>query len=301
MWTVQQEDFNSYLKLEKGLSQNTCINYGLDLKRFIQFLEDYYPEVKKVAQVTPPHLQKFIQFLQEMGLSERTQARFVATLKAFFDFLWIEEEIETQVAAALESPKLPSKLPAVLAVEEIEKLFTALDLSKADGRRNKAILAVLYACGLRVSEVISLKISHLYLEVGFIKVLGKGNKERLIPISQNAIDQLSYYLEERKHQNNISNEAIDIVFLNRRGKALTRQYIFQEVQKLAAIAQIDKKISPHTFRHSFATHLVEAGADLRVVQELLGHVSITTTELYTHLNIDYLKKTIRSFHPLYNQ
>lgn len=301
MWVVQQEDFQNYLKLEKGLSKNTCINYGMDLKRFADFMQDYFPEIKQLNAVQPFHLQKFIQYLQEMELSERTQARFVATLKAFFDFLWIEEEIETQVASSLESPKLPSKLPAVLSIEEIEKMLSSLDLSKPDGRRNKAILAVLYACGLRVSEVVSLKISHLYLDVGFIKVLGKGNKERLIPISQNAIQQINLYLEERKHQNNVSAADIDTVFLNRRGKALTRQYIFQQVQELAYLANIDKKISPHTFRHSFATHLVEAGADLRVVQELLGHVSITTTELYTHLNIDYLKKTISAFHPLYNQ
>jgi integrase/recombinase XerD len=299
MWQTQREDFGHYLRLEKGLSANTCTAYAQDLARFTDFIADNYPDLKQLDAVEKPHLQRFLQFLQELELSERTQARFVASLKAFFDYLWVEEEVKHQIATTLESPKLPAKLPAVLSIEEVRAIFSALDLSRPDGRRNRAMFEVLYASGLRVSELLGLRISHLYTEIGFIKVLGKGNKERLIPISTSAIKQLNFYLKERAEQENIAPTARDIVFLNRRGKPLTRQYVFQQAQLLASAAKIDKIVSPHTFRHSFATHLVEAGADLRVVQELLGHVSITTTELYTHLNIDYLKKTIRNFHPLY--
>lgn len=299
LWAAERQDFQDYLRLEKGLSENTRQSYQFDLKRFAQFMSETYKEVKKLPEVSIAHLRDFLKYLQILELSEHTQARFVASLKAFFDFLWVEEVINQQLTAQLDSPKLPTKLPSVLSVQEVEDFLKNFDLSRPDGRRNRAMFQVLYACGLRVTELITLRISNLYLEVGFIKVLGKGNKERLIPISASAGKQIEFYLQERAQLAKIAPTAVDVLFLNRRGQPLTRQYVFQQAKITSAEAKINKEVSPHTFRHSFATHLVEAGADLRVIQELLGHVSITTTELYTHLNIDFLKKTIKKFHPLY--
>ncbi len=302
MWDTAREDFEAYLSLEKGLSENTCIAYKQDLRRFSEFIKDKYGEKSTLRQLEAKHLRAFLQHLHEdLELSERTQARFVASLKGFFEFLWMEELLTEQLSLQLESPKLPQKLPAVLSWEEIEQLLGGIDLSRADGHRNRAMIEILYACGLRVSELINLRLSNLYLQADIIKVIGKGDKERLVPISARAARYLNFYIEQRQQQKNIKPSARDTVFLNRHGAGLTRQYVFLLVQSLAQAAQLPAHISPHTFRHSFATHLVEAGADLRVVQDMLGHASITTTELYTHLNVDYLKKTIADFHPLFNK
>jgi integrase/recombinase XerD len=221
----------------------------------------------------------------------------LSSIKSFFSFLVLEKILDISPAELLETPKLSKKLPEVLSYEEIEMMLDSIDLSKPEGHRNRAMIEVLYACGLRVSELTGLRISSLYPEIGFVRVIGKGNKERLVPIGESALKQVSFYLEDRKQMDNIDKKSEDIVFLNRRGKQLTRIMIFLIVKEAALAAGIDKNVSPHTFRHSFATHLLEGGADLRIVQQLLGHESITTTEIYTHLDMNYLRETLRSYHP----
>jgi integrase/recombinase XerD len=250
-----------------------------------------------IGQIERLHLLNFLEFLNELGFASTSQARMVSSIKSFFSFLTLEKIINNSPAELLEAPKLSRKLPEVLSYHEIENICTAVDLSTNEGHRNRAIFEILYACGIRVSELVNLKISNLHLEIGFIKVLGKGNKERLVPIGESAIKYLNFYLDERKKNDLCDKDSEDIVFLNRRGKQLTRNMIFLIVKDTASLAGIEKNISPHTFRHSFATHLIEGGADLRVVQQLLGHESITTTEIYTHLDMNFLKETIRSFHP----
>jgi integrase/recombinase XerD len=231
-------------------------------------------------------------------MSERSQARIISGLKAFYKFLSIDEYIEENPTLLIEAPKLGRKLPVVLSVAEIDQLQAVIDLSSSEGHRNKAIIETLYSCGLRVSELIGLQISNLFFDQAYIKVIGKGNKERLVPISQKAIREIKYYVEGyRNHMSNIDKKSENILFLNRRGKQLTRVMIFTIVKRLAEKAEFSKSISPHTFRHSFATHLVEGGADLRVVQEMLGHESILTTEIYTHLDREFLKETIMMYHP----
>ncbi len=297
-WQTFGNGFLAYLKLEKGLSINTLEAYQSDIKRLDTFMQAHYPTVG-THNIELTHLHQFLQFLYELELSERTQARFVASIKAFFDYLWVENIVNQSVAELLESPKLAQKLPAVLSIDEIDLMLGSIDVSTPEGVRNRAMLEVLYACGLRVSELIEMRLSQIYIDIGVVKIIGKGNKERLVPIGASAIKQLGFYLLNRKQMANIDKKAEDIVFLNRRGKQLTRQMIFLIVKEAAEAAGIDKVVSPHTFRHSFATHLVEGGADLRVVQELLGHASILTTEIYTHLNMDYLVETVQLFHPRY--
>ena len=296
LWQNYIKGFNSYLKLEKGLSNNSIEAYLRDINKFIQYQEamNLYIAPDKVSL---KNLQKFIHWINELGLSAQSQTRIISGLKAFYKYLVLEDIIKQNPAELLESPKLGRKLPDTLSIEEINKLIDAIDLSKAEGTRNKAMLETLYSCGLRVSELISLKISNLYFKEGFIKVIGKGDKERLVPIGSIALKYINIYIENIRNHLEVNSEFSDILFLNRRGKKLTRVMIFIIVKDLAEKIGLKKSISPHTFRHSFATHLVEGGADLRSVQQMLGHESITTTEIYTHLDREYLRSAIIQFHP----
>ena len=290
------KSFEAYLQLEKGLAQASIFAYLNDLRK----LDEYF-ELKglhlSVQGLSLQSLQEFLQYLNELGFASASQARMLSGIKSFFSFLVLEKILEISPAELLEAPKLDKKLPEVLSYDEIEMMLNSIDLSKAEGHRNRAMIEVLYACGLRVSELTGLRVSSLYPEIGFVRVIGKGNKERLVPIGESALKQLGFYLEDRKQMDNIDKKSEDIVFLNRRGKQLTRNMIFLIVKEAAIAAGVEKNVSPHTFRHSFATHLLEGGADLRIVQQLLGHESITTTEIYTHLDMQYLRETLRSYHP----
>ena len=296
-WTPTIKGFKSYLQLELSLSENSIAAYLRDVKKFVDYLElqeiDVAPE--KVEQ---NHVEDFLQWLSKLGLSARSQARILSGLKAFYKYLLMEDIIEVAPTDLLEAPKIGRKLPEVLSIGEINDIINAVDLSKEEGERNKAMLETLYSCGLRVSELTNLKISNLLLNEGFIRVVGKGDKERITPIGSVAIKHIKIYVKtKRNHMSNIEKESEDILFLNRRGKQLTRVMIFTIIKRLAEKAGITKTVSPHTFRHSFATHLVEGGANLRAIQEMLGHESITTTEIYTHLDREYLRQAILDFHP----
>jgi integrase/recombinase XerD len=289
-------DFISYLQIEKSLSDNSVKAYTADIEKLLNFLESFYNSAP-LKSIQLSHLKKFIEYLNQFGIAPRSQARIISGVRAFFKFLVLENYIENNPAILLELPMIGKKLPVFLSVEEIDQLQATIDLSKDEGHRNKAIIETLYSCGLRVSELINLKLTDLYFDLGFIKVLGKGNKERLVPISNLAIKEISIYQDKYRNKLNIHPQSENILFLNRRGKKLTREMIFTIVKTLANKSNLNKNISPHTFRHSFATHLVDGGADLRAVQEMLGHESIITTEIYTHLSKDYLKQTITDFHP----
>jgi integrase/recombinase XerD len=296
-WEPLQRDFKNYLRLEKSLSANSIEAYLRDVAQFKSFLE-LKSETLTPDKVQTHQIQDFLMFITELGMSERSQARIVSGLKSFFRFLILDEQIEADPTQLIEAPKLGRKLPVVLSVEEIDAIQAAIDLSTNEGHRNKAIIETLYSCGLRVSELIDLRLSHLHAEQAYIKVIGKGQKERLVPISQKALNDINFYIKGyRNHMDVIDKSAQDIVFLNRRGKKLTRVMIFTIVKQLVQAADIQKNVSPHTFRHSFATHLVEGGADLRVVQEMLGHESILTTEIYTHLDRTFLQETLMMYHP----
>lgn len=296
IWQIHIKSFEDYLMLEKSLSKNSVAAYRRDVEKLEQYLLLTQQDVSPLS-IQSKHLKNFIVYLNELGFAATSQARLISGLKAFFRFLVFEKVIENSPATLLESPNTSRKLPSVLSFEEIEGLIAAIDLSKPEGHRNRAILETLYACGLRVSELIDLKISNLYIDIGFIKVVGKGNKERFVPIGEDAIKYIQYYLQDRKQLKTIHND--DILFLNRRGRALSRVMIFYIIKDLAKAINLEKNISPHTFRHSFATHLIEGGADLRAIQNMLGHVSITTTEIYTHLDTTFLRDTVLTFHPLY--
>lgn len=293
-WDIVKRDFKRYLQLERNLSQNSIDAYMNDVQKL-----EAYCSFKKIAlaDIDTRFIQQFLIFINDFSISPFTQARLLSGLKTFFAFLQIEYETKTNPTELLESPRLNRKIPSVLNIQEIDALIAAIDLSAPEGMRNKTILEVLYGCGLRVSELITLKISNLYLDVEFIKVEGKGNKERLIPIGSQAIKYLKIYLEDVRLHVPIQTGHEDIVFLNRRGRQLTRVMVFLIVKDLAKKIGLTKAISPHTFRHSFASHLVEGGADLRAVQDMLGHESITTTEIYTHIDKDYLQSVITQYHP----
>jgi len=295
-WEIEIDGFKNYLKLEKGLSDNSIHAYVTDLFKLVQFLRDrgynFGPE-----GVTLAHLREMIEWVSNRGISPRTQARIISGIKSFYKFLLIEEKVEKDPTALLEAPKVGRKLPEILSVEEIDTIINAVDTKKPEGQRNKAILETLYSCGLRVSELIDLKISNLFFESGFIKIEGKGSKERLVPISNKAIKEINLYLSEYRRTLKISGAHEDVLFLNRRGKKLSRVMIFTIIKNITKKLHLDKNISPHTFRHSFATHLIDGGANLRAVQEMLGHESIITTEIYTHLDKEYLKNTIVQYHP----
>jgi integrase/recombinase XerD len=293
-WNRYIKDFVSYLKIERGLADNSILAYQNDVQKLIDYS---IPRQKTVIQLTYNDLKDFIAVLYDMGLSARSQARIISGLKQFFGFLLLENEIKDDPSELLELPKIGRKLPEFLTIEEIDLLIDSIDLSKNEGHRNRAILETLYSCGLRVSELVNLRFSELFFEEGFIRVIGKGNKERLVPVSPSVEKEIGIYNEFIRRHQNIQAGNENIVFLNRRGAKLTRVMIFTIIKDLAEIAGISKNISPHTFRHSFATHMIEGGANLRAVQEMLGHESITTTEIYTHLDQRFLRDAIISFHP----
>ncbi|HMR46792.1 MAG TPA: site-specific tyrosine recombinase XerD [Bacteroidia bacterium] len=288
--------FSAYIKLEKSLSANSNEAYKHDVELLYEFLQEKHIE-KSVETLSLDHLQQFIQWINERNLSARSQARIISGIKAFYKFLLLENIISDDPTTLLETPKLGRKLPEFLTIQEIDTLLNAIDLSTAEGQRNRAMLETLYSSGLRVSELISLKKSNSFFDIGFLKITGKGNKERLVPIGSSAIKHINIYEESFRRQIKIKTGNDDILFLNRRGAQLTRVMVFTIIKQLAIKIQLKKKISPHTFRHSFATHLIEGGADLRAVQEMLGHESITTTEIYTHLDRDYLRQEIMQHHP----
>jgi integrase/recombinase XerD len=296
MWEPYKKGFLMYLQLEKSVSPNTIEAYTLDLDKLIQFLQlkdlQYGPNDVNLAL-----LQDYIKWIAELGMSERSQARIISGIKAFYKYCMQEQISQVDPTELLVAPKLKKKLPDTLTFEEIELLIGQIDLSTPEGTRNKAMLETLYSCGLRVTELINIRRSHLYLDIGFIRVIGKGDKERLIPIGTEAIKHLQIYLQEIRFKMNEKKGNEDIAFLNRRGGKLSRTMVFYIIKELAQEANLKKNISPHTFRHSFATHLVEGGADLRAVQEMLGHESITTTEIYTHLDRNFLRDTLNRFHP----
>lgn len=295
-WQSGLIGFKSYLRLERSLSANTIDAYLHDVDKLKQFFISK-SDKKELISISSDDLKDFLMWVNELGMLPPTQARVLSGLKAFFKYLVLENIISTDPSALLESPKTSRKLPDTLNIVEINTIIEAIDLSKPEGMRNKAILEILYGCGLRVSELTGLKISNLYLDIDFIKILGKGNKERLVPIGSDAIKYLRIFIDEIRVHIQVKTGNEDFVFLNNRGNPISRVMVFLIIKNLADKAGIKKSISPHTFRHSFATHLIEGGADLRAVQEMLGHESITTTEIYTHLDRDYLRETIIQFHP----
>ena len=295
-WEEGKKGYENYLKLEKSLSPNSVAAYINDISKLIVFLDKNYNKVGPL-KVKLDHLKDFIAWLNIREISPRTQARTISGIKSFYKYLLIEGKLSSDPTALLESPKIGRKLPDILSMEEIDNLIDAFDLSKAEGQRNKAMLETLYSCGLRVSELVGLKITNLFFEQGFIKVEGKAGKERLVPVSGRAVDEVGKYMNEYRKKLNVAKDSENILFLNRRGRKLSRVMIFTIIKNLAEKIGLGKSISPHTFRHSFATHLINGGADLRAVQEMLGHESILTTEIYTHLDRDYLKSTIQQFHP----
>ncbi len=291
-WRIKLRDYKNYLKLEKGLSENTLESYGCDLEKLAQFYADIAPE-----KIDSEQIQYYIYELAKLGLSARSQARTISSLKSFYKYMLLENELEVDPTSLLETPKIGRKLPDTLSIEDIDRLIEAIDLSTNEGERNQAILETLYGCGLRVSELVNLKLSDLFFDEGFIRVLGKGDKQRLVPISLYTIKRIEVYKNEvRVHQTPKTGEE-DILFLNRRGNRLTRVMIFTIIKQLVDAIGLKKKISPHTFRHSFATHLLQNGADLRAIQQMLGHESITTTEIYTHVDQAHLRRTIEEYHP----
>ena len=295
-WKSYTKQFENYLKLERSLSPNSVEAYLHDVSKLIQFFESK-EEDKYPTKVSTPDIQAFLVWVNELGMSPRTQARVLSGLKAFFNFLVMEDVMDVNPAEVIEAPKLGRKLPDTLEIHEIDELFGAIDMSTPEGFRNRAMLETMYSSGLRVSELINLKITNVFFDTEFLKILGKGNKERLTPIGASALKYIKMYIEEVRVHVDVQKGFEDFVFLNRRGRGLTRVMIFTIIKNLAKAISLNKNISPHTFRHSFATHLIEGGADLRVVQEMLGHESITTTEIYTHLDRDYLKSVIHQFHP----
>ncbi|AXY75064.1 site-specific tyrosine recombinase XerD [Paraflavitalea soli] len=298
MWEPYKKGFRAFLQLERSLSDNSVEAYGRDIDKLTQFLQQAGIE-KNPAAIELDDLLKFIRWVAELGMTATSQARIISGIRAFYKYCSLEQIVTNDPTVLLEAPKLKRALPDVLGVEEIESIIEQIDLSKPEGGRNKAILETMYSCGLRVSEVVNLKISQLYLDVGFIRVVGKGDKERLVPIGSSASKYITIYRNDIRVHMPIKKGQEDILFLNRRGSKLTRVMIFLLLKDLVKKAGITKNISPHTFRHSFATHLVEGGADLRAVQEMLGHESITTTEIYTHLDRDFLRDTLQRFHPAF--
>ncbi|MFM7310338.1 MAG: site-specific tyrosine recombinase XerD [Flavobacteriales bacterium] len=297
-WQSSIKGFLAYLRLEKSLSANSLSAYEHDVQRLQQYLSIQSPHTSP-EQCQPDHIRGFIQFLHEMGIAATSQARMISGLKAFFTYLLLEKIIREDPMELIDTPRIGRKLPDVLTPDEVLRIITAPDMSKPGSTRNRAMMETLYSCGLRVSELVNLKISQVHARDGFIRVIGKGNKERLVPVGDVALEWIQHYMEQTRNHQAIAAGHEDFVFLNARGKQLTRMTVFNVIRDAASIAQVEKHISPHTFRHSFATHLVEAGADLRAVQEMLGHASIITTEIYTHLDRGRLREEILQFHPRY--
>ena len=298
MWEPYKKGFKAYLQLERSLSNNSIEAYLNDIEKLTIYLQAQ-GELKNPAELKLPDLQKFVQWVAQLGMTATSQARIISGIRTFYKYCLLEDISPVDPTTLLEAPKLKRALPDFLSFEEIENILEQIDVSTPEGTRNKAILETMYSCGLRVSEVVNLKLSQLYLDVGFVRVLGKGNKERLVPIGGSAIKFINIYRSNIRVHQPIQPGEEDVLFLNRRGKRLTRVMIFLIIKDLVKKAGIKKNISPHTFRHSFATHLVEGGADLRAVQEMLGHESITTTEIYTHLDREFLRKTLEKFHPAF--
>ena len=298
MWEPYKKGFKAYLQLEKSLSDNSVEAYMRDIEKLTQYLQ-HAGTLKKPSEIRLIDLQHFLKWIGEFGMSATSQARIISGVKAFYKYCLIEHITKNDPTTLLDAPKLKKTLPDTLSFDEIENMIAEIDLSKPEGGRNKAMLEMLYSCGLRVSELVNLKISQLYFDVGFIRVIGKGDKERLVPIGSSAIKFVKIYLKNIRVHIAVKPGNEDIVFLNRRGSKLTRVMIFLIIKDLTKKAGIKKTISPHTFRHSFATHLVEGGADLRAVQEMLGHENITTTQIYTHLDREFLRKTLEEFHPAF--
>lgn len=293
-WNRYIKDFVSYLKIEKGLAENSIFAYQNDVDKLFQYA---ISSKKNAEDVTYDDLKDFIATLYDLGLSARTQARIISGIKQFYGFLLLENVIKIDPSELLEQPKIGRKLPEVLTIEEIDALIAAVDVTKTEGHRNRAILETLYSCGMRVTELINLRFSDLYFDEGFVRVIGKGNKERLVPVSPQVQKEIQIYNDHIRRHQEIKKGNENIVFLNRRGAQLTRVMIFTIIKQLAEAIDLKKNISPHTFRHSFATHLIEGGANLRAIQEMLGHESITTTEIYTHLDQRFLRDAILSYHP----
>jgi integrase/recombinase XerD len=298
MWDAYKKGYKAWLRLEKSLSDNSVEAYLHDVEKLTSYLQTAKHLVTP-AELELKDLQEFVKWIGELGMSATSQARIISGIRAFYKYCLLEQVSKTDPSTLLEAPKTRRKLPDVLTFEEIELVISQLDQSTPEGGRNKAILETMYSCGLRVSEVVNLKISCLYLDVGFIRVIGKGDKERLVPIGSDAVKYIKIYKDEIRVHQTIQNGFEDFLFLNKRGKYLSRVMIFYIIRDLAGKAGVTKHMSPHTFRHSFATHLVEGGADLRAVQEMLGHESITTTEIYTHLDRDFLRDTLQRFHPAF--
>lgn len=295
-WEKEIKAFGYYLKIERSLSANSILAYGQDVEKLASYMEKTFPDILP-SQVQLYHLRQFVNDIAALQISEFTQARIISGIKAFYKFLLYEDKVKENPADLLEAPKLTRTLPDTLSFAEIESILEIIPLGESEGHRNRAMLEMLYSSGLRVSELINLKMSHIYAEIGFLRILGKGNKERLVPIGKDASKYLNLYTKEVRNRQKIEKGHEEYIFLNRRGKKLSRVMVFLIIKKLVEKAGINKNVSPHTFRHSFATHLVEGGADLRAVQEMLGHESITTTEIYTHLDRDYLRQVLNEFHP----
>lgn len=294
-WKAAIDDYINFIRVEKSLSGNSVSAYKHDVEMFMVYADSIGVEPENI---TMKQIQEFLNHVDESGLNKRTQARILSGIRGFFKYLMIEEVIDIDPTELIEGPKIGRKLPEILSIKEIDDIEASIDLSKPEGQRNKTMIETLYSCGLRVSELVNLKLTDLFFDQGFVKVLGKGSKERLVPIGEKAIKEINLYITYRSSiSSNINRDSENIVFLNRRGSKLTREMVFTIIKKHAKLAGIKKSISPHTFRHSFATHLVEGGADLRAVQEMLGHESIQTTEIYTHLDKEFLRDTILRFHP----
>ena len=296
-WNVYIRGYKNYLQIEKSLSNNTVDAYSRDIVKLNEFFNN---EVitKKINELSYQDFQNYLSHLNKQKINARSQSRVISSIRSFFKYLLLEKIVIENPSDLLENPKTGKKLPEFLTIKEVDELVQQIDRSKAEGERNLAIIEVLYGCGLRVTELIELKISEIYWKEGFIRVIGKGNKERLVPLGKIASKHLKVYLNEVRVHQKLNNEFIDHVFLNKNGKKLSRVMVFKIIKRLTELAGIKKNVSPHTLRHSFATHLVEGGADLRAVQEMLGHQSITTTEIYTHLDKNYLKQSILDHHPL---
>lgn len=295
-WDYYIKQFRSYLKLERSLSPNSVDAYIHDIVKLKQFIEISNLN-RGPLEITSDDIESFMQFVAKLGMMPHTQARVLSGVKAFYKYLIYDDKLQKDPSELVEGPKLGRKLPDVLHLHEIEQLLNAIDLSAPEGGRNRAMIEVLYSSGLRVSELVDLRLSNVYGDIGFLRILGKGNKERLAPIGREALKYLNIYIKDIRIHVPVARGHEDFVFLNRRGRQLSRVMVFTIIKDLAKATGLSKNISPHTFRHSFATHLIEGGADLRAVQEMLGHESITTTEIYTHLDRDYLKQVVQEFHP----
>ena len=298
MWSPEKKGFKAWLQLEKSLSDHSVEAYLRDIEKFTQFAE-IHPTASALDQIGLSDLQAFLKWIGGLGMTTSSQSRIISGIRSFFKYCLQENLIQKDPTLLLEAPKLRRQLPDFLSVEEINRIIQAIDLSRPEGERNRAILETMYSCGLRVSELVNLRLSSIYPDLGFIKVIGKGDKERLVPIGNTALKFIGIYRTQVRIHLVVQKGSEDILFLNRRGGGLSRQMIFILLKDLVRDAGIKKTVSPHTFRHSFATHLVEGGADLRAVQEMLGHESITTTEIYTHLDRRYLRETLEKFHPAF--